>query len=117
MLGFVLSAVAVLAQPSNDSLNMLKVAHYPVTQWGPLGASPLNNDIWGYRDSASNKEYALVGNRKGVLVVDVTNPSLGLLNKLWVPGVLSVWRDIKTWRNFAYAVHDHPTGTTETNGL
>lgn len=117
MLIGLLSAAAVLAQPSNDSLNMSKVAHYPVTQWGPLGASPFNNDIWGYRDSANNKEYALVGNRKGVLVVDVTNPSLGLVNKLWVPGVLSVWRDIKTWGNFAYAVHDHPTGTTETNGL
>jgi choice-of-anchor B domain-containing protein len=117
MLIGLLSAAAVVAQPSNDSLNMRKVAHYPVTQWGPLGASPFNNDIWGYRDSASNKEYALVGNRKGVLVVDVTNPSLGLVNELWVPGVLSVWRDLKTWRNFAYAVHDHPTGTTETNGL
>jgi choice-of-anchor B domain-containing protein len=117
MLIGLLSAAVVLAQPSNDSLNMSKVAHYPVTQWGPLGASPFNNDIWGYRDSASNSEYALVGNRKGVLVVDVTNPSLGLVNKLWVPGVLSVWRDIKTWGNFAYAVHDHPTGTTETNGL
>ena len=117
MLIGLLSGAVVLAQPSNDSLNMSKVAHYPVTQWGPLGASPFNNDIWGYRDSANNKEYALVGNRKGVLVVDVTNPSLGLVNKLWVPGVLSVWRDIKTWGNFAYAVHDHPTGTTETNGL
>ena len=117
MLIGLLSGAVVLAQPSNDSLNMSKVAHYPVTQWGPLGASPFNNDIWGYRDSANNKEYALVGNRKGVLVVDVTNPSLGLVNKLWVPGVLSVWRDIKTWGKFAYAVHDHPTGTTETNGL
>ena len=117
MLIGLLSGAVVLAQPSNDSLNMSKVAHYPVTQWGPLGASPFNNDIWGYRDSANNKEYALVGNRKGVLVVDVTNSSLGLVNKLWVPGVLSVWRDIKTWGNFAYAVHDHPTGTTETNGL
>ncbi|MDP4773416.1 MAG: choice-of-anchor B family protein, partial [Schleiferiaceae bacterium] len=117
MLIGLLSGAVVLAQPSNDSLNMSMVAHYPVTQWGPLGASPFNNDIWGYRDSANNKEYALVGNRKGVLVVDVTNPSLGLVNKLWVPGVLSVWRDIKTWGNFAYAVHDHPTGTTETNGL
>lgn len=117
LIGFLLSGAVVLAQPSNDSLNMSKVAHYPVSQWGPLGASPFNNDIWGYRDSVNNKEYALVGNRKGVLVVDVTNPSLGLVNKLWVPGVLSVWRDIKTWGNFAYAVHDHPTGTTETNGL
>jgi len=47
VLGLLVATATAWAQPSNDSLNMRKAAHYPVTQWGPLGASPLNNDIWG----------------------------------------------------------------------
>lgn len=116
ILGFLLSAVAVLAQPSNDSLNMRKLAHYPVSQWGPLGASPLCSGIWGYHDTVLNKEFALVGNRKGLLIADITNPNQ-LTNKYWVPGVLSIWREAKTFRNYVYSMHDVPSGTSQTNGL
>jgi len=117
LLGFMLSAAAVLAQPSNDSLNMRRLAWYPVTQWGPLGASPMNSGIWGYRDTATNEEYALIGNRNGVLIANVTNPTQSVFNELWLPGVPSIWREIKTWGHYAYAMHDVPTGTTVTNGL
>lgn len=116
ILGFLLPAIIVLAQPSNDSLNMRKLAHYPVSQWGPLGASPLCSGIWGYHDTVLNKEYALVGNRKGLLIADITNPNQ-IINKYWVPGVLSIWREAKTWGNYVYSIHDVPSGTSQTNGL
>ena len=57
------------------------------------------NDVWGYSDG--DHEYALVGTQTGLSVVDVTNPSN--LNELYfIPGVQSIWRDIKTWQNYAY---------------
>ncbi len=117
LLGLVLAAATAWAQPSNDSLNMRRLAWYPVSQWGPLGASPFNNDIWGYRDTGTNEEFALVGNRNGVLVANVTNPTSSVFNELWVPGANSIWRDIKTWSHYAYAVHDVPAGNSASNGL
>jgi choice-of-anchor B domain-containing protein len=77
----------------------------------------MNSGIWGYRDTATNEEYALIGNRNGVLIANVTNPTQSVFNELWLPGVPSIWREIKTWGHYAYAMHDVPTGTTVTNGL
>jgi choice-of-anchor B domain-containing protein len=112
-----LGGFAALAQPSNDSLNMRTLLHYPVSQWGISGADPDCADIWGYTDSASGTEYAIIGNRKGTLVVDVTTPS-SPSNALWVPGTNSLWRDIKTWDHYAYVVHDVPSGANPPyNGL
>jgi choice-of-anchor B domain-containing protein len=115
-LSLMVAAVTAWAQPSNDSLNLQRVGHYPVSQWGPLAASPFCNDVWGYYDSATAKEFALVGNRNGTLVADVTNPA-AVTNSLWVPGANSIWRDIKTWSHYAYAVHDVPAGNSASNGL
>ncbi len=117
LVGLLGAAVIAWAQPSNDSLNMRRLAWYPVTQWGPLGASPFNNDVWGYRDTSTNEEFALVGNRNGVLVANVTNPTSSVFNELWVPGANSIWRDIKTWSHYAYAVHDVPAAGSAPNGL
>ncbi|MEY3693220.1 MAG: hypothetical protein RL157_544, partial [Bacteroidota bacterium] len=117
LIGLLGAAVIAWAQPSNDSLNMRRLAWYPVTQWGPLGASPFNNDVWGYRDTSTNEEFALVGNRNGVLVANVTNPTSSVFNELWVPGANSIWRDIKTWSHYAYAVHDVPAAGSAPNGL
>jgi choice-of-anchor B domain-containing protein len=116
LIGLLGAAVIAWAQPSNDSLNMRKVVHYPVSQWGPLGASPMCSGIWGYHDSVLNKEYALVGNRNGLLIANITNPSQ-VTNTYWVPGVPSIWREAKTWDRYVYSMHDVPTGTSMTNGL
>ncbi|MEJ6499223.1 MAG: choice-of-anchor B family protein [Cryomorphaceae bacterium] len=111
------ASVVALSQPSNDSLHMRSLLHYPVAQWGIAGAHADCADIWGYADSATGTEYAIIGNRKGTLVVDVTNPS-SPSNELWVPGSSSLWRDIKTWSHYAYVVHDVPSGTNPAyNGL
>ena len=32
-----------------------------------------NNDIWGYTDSTTGKEYALVGTTAGVSIVDISS--------------------------------------------
>lgn len=67
------------------------------------------NDIWGWTDPATDREYALVGRVDGTSFVDVTDPHnphyLGDLPKTEAsPG--STWRDVKVYRNHAYIVAD-----------
>ena len=64
------------------------------------------NDIWGYVDE-TGVEYALVGAKEGTSVVSLATPNAPV-EVFWEPGMSSVWRDIKTWQNFAYV-------TTEAN--
>lgn len=76
--------------------------------WIPLGefASGLDNgnDCWGYV-SPSGREYAIYGTSHGTGFVEVTTPGnptvLG-----FVPGPESLWRDVKTFDQYAYAVSE-----------
>lgn len=67
------------------------------------------NDIWGWTDPQTGREYALVGRVDGTAFVDVTDPYhpvyVGELPKTKEsPG--SVWRDIKVYRDHAFIVAD-----------
>jgi len=68
------------------------------------------NDIWGWTDPQTGKEYALVGRMDGTSFVDVSNPSspvyVGNLPKPDSANA-SVWRDIKVYKNHAYVVSDN----------
>ncbi|MEM6641520.1 MAG: choice-of-anchor B family protein [Bacteroidota bacterium] len=89
-----------------------------------LGAEELNgvwvNDIWGWVDPDTGKEYALVGMTNGTSFVDVSDPTnpvvLGVLPEhnsiddgariLHDDGAKSQWRDIKVYQNHAYIVSE-----------
>ena len=67
------------------------------------------SDVWGYNDPETGKEIAIVGRVDGTSFVDITDPSrpvyLGDLPK--TPGsVGSFWREIKTYKHYAYIVAD-----------
>lgn len=68
------------------------------------------NDIWGWTDPETNREYALVGRSDGTSFVDITdaaNPKyLGDLPKT-EGSPSSSWRDIKVYENHAYIVADN----------
>jgi choice-of-anchor B domain-containing protein len=66
------------------------------------------SNLTGYTDSAG-REYALVGWFKGVSIVDVTNPAspVVLFN---VPGPDNIWREIKTYREYAYVTNEGDSG-------
>ena len=79
------------------------------------------NDIWGWTDPETDKEYALVGLKDGVAFVDVSTPTDPVfLGKLPEPNTAnnrnsrtsevqhgkSTWRDIKTYKNYALIVSD-----------
>jgi choice-of-anchor B domain-containing protein len=61
---------------------------------------------WHYANQAG-KEYALVGTSKGLSIVDVSNPKKPFL-RYQIPMPNSNWREIKTWKDFAYVVTEAP---------
>merc|ERR1719343_1163803 len=65
------------------------------------------NDIWGWVDPETGKEYAIMGVREGTVIVDVSDP----LNPNYVAYIqthtrASTWRDIKVYSNRAYIVSE-----------
>ena len=70
------------------------------------------NDIWGFLDLNTEREYAILGLNNGVSVVDVTDPTRPF-EVGYVSGEDTVWRDVKVlqaydedaarWRSYAYA--------------
>lgn len=66
------------------------------------------NDIWGWTDSTTSKEYALVGLLLGVSFVDVTDPiNPFVIGVLPTETVSSLWRDIKVYKDHAFIVADN----------
>lgn len=70
-------------------------------------------NIWGYVDSLGN-EYALVGAQLGMSIVDVTNPA-NPVQVLQVPGPNNLWKEIKTYRKYAYVVSEGGNGVQIVN--
>lgn len=57
------------------------------------------SNIWGY--AAGGREYALVGAKNGMIVMDVTNPDAPV-QIVQIAGPSSQWREIKTYQHYAY---------------
>ena len=66
------------------------------------------NDLWGWIDSTTGKEYALVGLRNGTSFVDISDPiNPNVLGFLPTATTSSIWRDIKVYKDHAYIVADN----------
>ena len=97
--------------------NIDLLAHMPLNEFSSRPSAA--NDIWGHVDLNTGDEYALIGLRNGIAVVNVTNPEdpqeVGTIS-----GLNASWRDIKVyqyfdrtinaWQAYAYATID---GTTD----
>ena len=65
------------------------------------------NDIWGWVDSSTGNEYALMGMSNGTAFVNVSDPEIPVfLGYLPTATVVSAWLDIKVYANHAYIVAD-----------
>jgi choice-of-anchor B domain-containing protein len=65
------------------------------------------NDVWGWTDPLTGKEYALVGRSSGTSFVDLSNPEQPIyLGNLPTHSVDSVWRSIKVYANHAFIVSE-----------
>jgi len=66
------------------------------------------NDIWGWTDSTSGREYALMGLTSGTAFVEVTDPDMPVfLGNLPTQTSNSPWRDIKVYADHAFVVADN----------
>ena len=73
------------------------------------------NDIWGFVDLNTEREYAIIGLQNSTAVVDVTDPE-NPVEIGFVTGQNTIWRDIKVyqffdagadrWRAYAYVTAD-----------
>ena len=71
------------------------------------GSGVRGNDIWGWTDSTTSREYALVGRSNGTAFVDITDPVNPLyLGNLPTQTGNKAWRDIKVYMDHAYIVSD-----------
>ena len=82
---------------------------YPCNGYDLLGfvslstfQSQAGNDIWGWTDSTTGKEYALMGLDDGTAFIDISDTeNLIYLGKLPTATTSSGWRDIKVYNDFA----------------
>lgn len=88
--------------------NVEVVSFTPVSELG--GARGVwVNDVWGWTDPETGRDYALVSRRDGAAFVDLTDPTrprlIGSLPR--TPGARpTTWRDIKVVNHHAYVVSD-----------
>jgi choice-of-anchor B domain-containing protein len=73
------------------------------------GRGMMINDIWGWTDPQTGKEWALVGRMDGTSFVDISNPEKPIVagNLPLTKGANpNLWRDVKVYKNHAYIVAD-----------
>ena len=67
------------------------------------------NDLWGWVDEASGREFVLLGTGDGVRFIEITDPFDPVyLGNLPTSSFPSPWRDIKVYRNHAFVVAEAP---------
>lgn len=81
---------------AQQNFNMTKLANVQF----PEGC----NDIWGYVDE-NGTEYAILGTRQATAIFNLADPA-NPKQVAYIPGSLSTWRDMKTWKNHAYVTAD-----------
>ncbi|MEQ8767346.1 MAG: choice-of-anchor B family protein [Planctomycetota bacterium] len=88
-----------------DSSGVTLLSWLPLSSFG----SPASGaDCWGYV-SPSGREYAIFCHADGTSFVEITNPSSPQVVGT-ISGPNSLWRDVKIYQNFAYAVSEGGSG-------
>lgn len=84
------------------------LAFVPLAEIGGDHNGSAANDIWGWTDSSTGREFALVGRVFGTSVVEITDPvnPVYLAELFTHNGVGSSWRDIKVFEDHAFIVSE-----------
>ena len=98
----------------NDKVAAFDCSNVDILSFLPLSAIGASrgsavNDMWGWTDASTGKEYAIVGRTDGTSFIDVTNPGapIYLANLPMTEGANSaIWRDMKTYKDHAFIVAD-----------
>lgn len=91
-----------------DSQNITLLSRVPLADMGGGPSNVLGNDLWGWTDPLTNREYAIVGLTNGTSFVDITNPyDPKFLGKLPSQTGNTAWRDMKVCDDHVYIVSDN----------
>jgi choice-of-anchor B domain-containing protein len=69
-----------------------------------LGGADNANSLWGYT-SPAGREYAMLGLSNGTAFVEITNPGAPVIVSFQA-GPNSLWRDVRKYQQYAYAVSE-----------
>lgn len=68
------------------------------------------NDMWGWTDPQTSKDYALIGGTEGTVIVDISDPKrpdiVGMLPAHALDPLRPFWRDIKVHADHVYVVSE-----------
>jgi choice-of-anchor B domain-containing protein len=88
-----------------DAENVTLMSQLPLAS---IGGGSTGNDCWGYT-SPSGREYAIIGTSDDTVFVEVTDPGNAQVIEI-ISGPNSLWRDVKTYGQYAYAVSEGGSG-------
>ena len=106
MAGFmVASSVALAEYGVPAAVNVQFTGSIDLTSSGERARR--GNDIWGWTDSQTGKEYAIMGLNNKSSIVDITDPSdlihvADIKTQTWS----STWRDMKVYKDHVYIVSE-----------
>ena len=103
-------AAVALAYCENGFADIFPCNDYDLMAWIPLSTfgATAGNDCWGWTDSTTGKEYALMGTNSNTAFVDITDTENPVyLGKLPTASVSSSWRDIKIYNDYAFIIADN----------
>ncbi len=104
------SMVATAQTPCTNGM----AGNYPCSGYDLLSEMPASafgasnaNDSWGWTDPTTGSEYVLLGLDNGTAFLNIDDPVNPVyLGKLPTHTTSSIWRDIKTYGNYAFVVSE-----------
>jgi len=93
-----------IALLSFTALSLAQLPNFNTYLVGQLDNYPGYSGLWGYV-APNGDEYALLGCSNGTSFVNITD-SANIYEVDFVPGIVSQWREIKTYSHYAYVVSE-----------
>jgi len=81
-----------------------------LTRFVPPSGGGYTAGCWGWTDTTTGREYALLGNQCGTAIVEITQ-SASPVERDFIPGPCSSWREIQVHGHYAYVVTEAGGGT------
>lgn len=107
----ILGLILLAGTPAFSQFNSNKISL--LSNWfdASVPAEPIYgikyNGVWGYVDSISGKEFAIIGSTAGTHILEITNPTQPVFCD-FIPGRRDscIWREYKTYKNYLYIISD-----------
>ncbi|MBI3518887.1 MAG: choice-of-anchor B family protein, partial [Bacteroidetes bacterium] len=101
------SFITKVQSQTYPSLNINLLAHIDPETDHSNGNGRKYSGCWGWYQSSTNKEYAIVGTSSQTYFIDVTHPSSPVIvDSVKAKKTGCTWREIKTYQHYCYIVSD-----------